>query len=283
LESGPLSEVLDAQPVREAAEPFARVLVRVPEAYPLLGPFEATRPGLLVLDADGRRVDARALKEGDDPAEVATWIRRALEAPARERFRLRVRPGPGEGTAAGFAAAAAKAPGVLRAEAKGEEVEVLAKSGELPPEALARLAAAAKVQVEILEPVPVALAPGKDADPIAASRGLARAAGTWYVAEEKERLRAFVTRLLLDPAVLRKAAPAHEPDVEARRYAIPGVSPGPPGMKVAQAVQALPGVLAVVPDLAVESVTVVGRRGEAAWASVLEALRGVVPGAAEKP
>jgi hypothetical protein len=283
LEGGPLSAVLDAKPVREAAEPFERVLVRVPEAYPLLVPFEATRPGLLVLDADGRRVDALALTAEADPEEVAKWLLRAREAAPRERFVLRVGPGPGGGTVASFTAAAAKVPGLLKAEAKGEVVVLLAKPGALSPGVLSRLAGEAKVVAEVLEPVPVALVAKEGAEALVAARALANTPGIWSVAEETDRLRAWVTRLLLHPGVLGKGAPRYAVDVEARRYAIPGVSLGPPGMKVPAAVQDLPGVLSVIPALASETITVVGRRGVVSWPAVLEALRGTGLAAAEKP
>ncbi len=283
LESGPLSAVLDAKAVREAAAPFERLLVRVPEAYPLLGPYEATRPGLLVLDADGRRVDSLALAEDSDPAAIAKWLRQAQEAPARERFILRVAPLAEGGTIAGFVEALSKVEGVKKAEAQEDGVLVLAKAGALRPDSLARFAAEAKVEIEVLEPAPVALLMVGDADLLSAARSLAQVPGVWAVAEEEKGLRAWVTRLLLDPAALAKALPVFEADVEERRYAIPGVSPGPTGMKVATAVQDLPGVLAVRPVLAAQTVTVVGRKGAVSWPAVLQALRGTGLDAREDP
>jgi hypothetical protein len=260
------------------------VLVRVPEAYPLLGPFEATRPGLLVLDADGRRVDARALAEGDDPAAVAAWLKAALTAQARERWVLRgKRRTEAGGSAAAVAEALGKVAGVHGVEAKEDLFFVLAKPGALTPAGLAALGEKVRVDLEIVEPVPVALVPGKDADPLVAARALANVAGVWAVAEEPKGLRAYVTRHLLDPAAPAKAAPGWTMDVEARRYAIPKAPLGPPGMKIATSVGALPGVLAVFPALAEETVTVIGRKAPAPWPEVLKALQGVVPGAAEKP
>ena len=281
MESGPLSSLLDGSEVRTAAEPFVRVLVRVPEAYPLLLPFEATCPGLLVLDADGRRVDALAVTEASDPAAIAAWITASLTAPARERFVLRVRPGEGAGTVASFAEAAGKLEGVERAEKAEERVTLFAKPGAFTPALLARLSAGNRWVVDLLEPAPVRLTAKEKGDPLVAARTLAGVPGVWAVAEEEGRLRAWATRILLDPAALAKALPEYAADIEARRFSIPRVSLGPPGMKVAQAVQDLPGVLSVVPALASESITVVGRHEGVAWPGVLEALRRVVPAAAE--
>ena len=128
--------------------------------------------------------------------------------------------------------------------------------------------------VETREPVPVDFAAEGGVDLLVAARALAGAAGVWYVAEEKGALRASVTRLLLHPEPLEKAAPGFRSDLEARAFALPGVSLGPPGMKVAAALGEVPGVLSVLPDLARERVTVVGRRGGAPASSILAALRG---------
>ena len=71
-----------------AAEPYVRILIRVPVAYHLMRQYKCTRPGLMVLDADGRRVDAiplRAKKAG----QVAEWLRDTLAAPADERLAVR--------------------------------------------------------------------------------------------------------------------------------------------------------------------------------------------------
>jgi hypothetical protein len=267
LESGPLSEVLDAKAVREAAEPFLRVLVRVPEAYPLLGPYEASRPGLLVLDADGRRVDARALKAGDDPAVLAAWLKAALTAPPRERWVLRGKVAAAE--------ALKKVDGVLSVEVKEDVITVLAKTG-------AQLTARA-ADLEILEPATVTLTRGEGASPLEARHGVMLTAGVWSLKEQEGSLTAYVTPFLLDPAALAKAAPGWTLDVESRRYAIPKAPTGPPGMRIANAVSPLPGVLAVFPALADETVTVVGRKSPAPWPEVLKALRAVLPEAAEKP
>ena len=45
----------------KASAAFVRIRIRVPEAYLLIRPLDTSRPGLLVLDADGRRVDSIAL------------------------------------------------------------------------------------------------------------------------------------------------------------------------------------------------------------------------------
>lgn len=81
------------------------------------------------------------------------------------------------------------------------------------------------------------------------------------------------SRLLLDARRLEEAAECAS-DLEVRRYDLPEVSTGPPGMRIAQAVRNIPEVLGVFPALASESVTVVGRREKVPWPDVLAALRG---------
>lgn len=70
-----------------AAGPFVRIKIRVPEAYLIVRMYDTTRPALLVLDADGHRVDSIKLL-GAKPAEVAQRLVEAQRAPARERFVL---------------------------------------------------------------------------------------------------------------------------------------------------------------------------------------------------
>ena len=228
-------------------------------------------------------MDALALEQGADPGDVAAWLAGALKSPARERFLLRVVPGAAGGTVAGFVQAAEKVPGVQEVDEGKEGVLLLAKPGMLRPEALSRLAAEAKVELEILEPVPVAFRAKGETDALADARALSNVPGVWYAAEEKGVLRAWVTRLLLLPGPFESALPRYGSDFEAHRYAIPGVSLGPPGMRVATAVQDLPGVLSVFPALASETITIVGRREGASWAGVLDALQGAGVKAREKP
>jgi len=67
--------------VREAAAPYLRVLVRVPEAYWLVRDYKATRPGVLVLDGVGRKVAVRAVTgEAGDVAGLAAELQRARTA-----------------------------------------------------------------------------------------------------------------------------------------------------------------------------------------------------------
>ncbi len=239
-----------------------------------------------MLDADGRRVGALSLDGAqggtNDPGAVAKWLREAAKAPALERFGIRVAAKPDGAGVAALLEALRKFPGVESAAAPKEGgLLVTAKPGALSPAALLDLAAAAGVVVDLLEPVPVAFAPAAEADPLPVERSLAGIAGVWYAGAEGKGLRAWVARLLLDPGALEKAAPGYGVDVEARRYAIPGASLGPPGARIAAAVRAVPGVLSVTPALAAGTLTVTGRKGTADWPGVLAALRGVVPEARE--
>ena len=64
--------------------------MRVPEAYLLVREYKAIRPGLLVLDSDGRRVAATPLLKAK-PAAIARMLDASTTAAARERGRLRLR------------------------------------------------------------------------------------------------------------------------------------------------------------------------------------------------
>ncbi len=66
------------------AEPFVRVLVRVPEAYWLVKDYETTRPGVLFLDAAGRKLGDVALDAGKPEEGAATLLATAARAAEAE-------------------------------------------------------------------------------------------------------------------------------------------------------------------------------------------------------
>ncbi len=79
--------------VKNAAEGYVTQLIRVPEAYLLLRRFDTTRPGLLILDAEGRRVDSidlrPALRGELKPEAVAKRLNAAKTKTPTERFWLK--------------------------------------------------------------------------------------------------------------------------------------------------------------------------------------------------
>ncbi len=79
--------------VQNAAKGYVTQLIRVPEAYLLLRRFDTTRPGLLILDADGRRVDSidlrPALRGELEPEAVAKRLSAAKTKTPTERFWLK--------------------------------------------------------------------------------------------------------------------------------------------------------------------------------------------------
>ena len=83
-----------------AAQPYVRIMVRVPEAYHLVREFEAIRPGLLVLDADGRDIDSLPLTGAPKPEDVAQWLLEMGEETPLERFKFTLEsPGAPEASA----------------------------------------------------------------------------------------------------------------------------------------------------------------------------------------
>jgi hypothetical protein len=231
----------------EAAAPFERILVRVPEAYLLVSRFKTKRPGLLVLDADGRKVDAIKI---DDTGSVAARLRSSLRKQALEEYVVEGAPTAEEMERAWSVAPHPKGTRIV-APAGTFTVETFRKRG-----------------LKIVEPVEVRLTPARDAD--GARVRLLKVAGVWWVGGRKE-LRAYVSSLLLLPDPLLKAAPGATVDIEARRFELPDVPKGGRGWGVAAAPLQTPGVLSIFPDIFGESQRVVGRKGEVSWKRVRDA------------
>ena len=245
FEGGPLSRLLDTQPVVAAAEGYVRIRVRVPEAYLLLSALDATRPGLLVLDDAGRRGDCIPLPgmgaPDIGPDEVAKRLRAARDAPALERFRARV----AGGDAAAFVAALGAREGVSSVRLEQGVLHGAAAAGKASPGSLVALARSHGVELTVEHPVPV--------------RAETPPAAAWYAGDGE----AWVPAHALDPA--------EASDLEAREFALPGVSKGGPGARVAAAPLAVPGVLAVFPDLFADAERVVARKGAVDWTAVEKA------------
>jgi UDP-N-acetylmuramoyl-tripeptide--D-alanyl-D-alanine ligase len=242
FESGALSSILGAEEVRAAAEPFVRVLVRVPEAYLLVRDHAASRPGLLVLDADGRRVDAIGLGGKLGIPALADWLREAVKAPARERIRLRV----ARADRAACSRTVAGIEGVREVEETDEGLTLSVDAGALPPAKIEALGSG----VEFVEPMPVSLRVGTEVT--------AAIPGIWYSAGK----RFFVTRQLLDSRLF---------DLDAREFRFDAISRAPSGLIALVSPMSVEGVLAVFPDLDAERVLVVARREEAPWEEVARA------------
>ena len=225
-----------------ATYPFVRLLVRVPEAYALLEPFDAKRPGLLVLDGDGRRVEMIDLSDVTDRAEIATRLEKAATAPALERIRVSIDGEPGL-----FPATLKGLKGIRDVGVRGRELTIAAEPGAASP-ALVR-EKAGEMSVRFEDPVELVLA------------GEEKAPGAWY----SEDHCAYVPRVLVDPAW--KIA-----SLETRKIDVKGVGKGPRAMRVPFAAMKVPGVLSGVPDFEKETLTVVGRAGAVAWDAVEKAV-----------
>jgi hypothetical protein len=228
----------------KAAEPFVRIRIRVPEAYLLLFGFEAKRPGLLVLDADGRRVAGIDLPgmggAPTDAAVVAGLLADAATDPPVEMFRVAVK-----GDIDAFRGALEELDSVEGTARRGEVLRIAVSQGGLAPKNVDALARKLEVKLEWRSPVAV---------------DLLAAPGVWYATPQ----RSHVIPELLDP----KSLPA---DLEARTYRLPGFPKGGTGARVAGAPLRVPGVVAVFPDIFGETQTVVGRRSRVDWKAVRRA------------
>jgi len=228
-----------------ATQPFVRLLVRVPEAYALLEPFEASRPGLLVLDADGRRVEMIDLAAVTDRAEIATRLEKAATAPAVERIRVSL-----DGAAGLLPSTLKGVKGIRDVGVRGRELIITAEPGAAVPAVLREKAD--KLALRFEDPAEVTLS------------GDEQAPGAWYV----EAGRAYVPRVLVDAAW--KIA-----SLETRTIDLEGVGKGPRAARVPFAALAVAGVLTAVPDFEQETLTVVARKEDVDWDAVEKAVAAV--------
>lgn len=234
-----------------------RILIRVPEAYLLLSPLSAKRPGLVVLDADARRVIAIDLP--NDAAAIAKQLKAAVDAQTYvgiETFRMTIK-----GDSGAFRRAVDDLDAVEETSRTRGEFRVAVSKGDLNPTRLEALARKHKVEIQWRNPVPVALA-----KPAAKSRNPLKALpGAWYTSATH----GYVADLLLSPRVYKAVVS----DLDARVYKLPGVSKGGGGAAVARAPLNVAGVLAVFPDIFGGSELVVGRKGKVSWADVQKAFK----------
>ena len=241
----------------EAADAYVRILIRVPEAYLLLYPLSTSRPGLLVLDADARRVHHIALPK--DAATIAEQLRDVVDPElyeALEMFRMTIK-----GNDAAFREAVEELDAVEETAFQRGQFRVSVSKGQLHPTKLEELALRHKVAIQWRNPIPVALAA-----PAGTSRDVLKGLpGAWYT----NATSGYVADVLLDPGTFKAAVS----DLDARVFKLPGVSKGGGGAVVARAPLSVAGVLSVFPDIFGGSQLVVGRKGSVRWSDVKSAFK----------
>ena len=231
----------------DAAAAFVRIKIKVPEAYLLLHPLSTSRPALLVLDADTRRI--HSIKLPAKPKAIADELDLVEDLDPVELFRVAIQ---GENAEA-FRDAVDEFDAVEDTDLRGGFFRINVTQGELEPMALEALARKHKVGLRWHNPVPVTLLANAKKD----------APGIWYTSRD----RAFIANLLLDP----KALAAVTADLEARVFELPDIPKGGGGARVAAAPIKVPGVLSVFPDIFGDKELVVARKGSILWKDVLEA------------
>ena len=247
--------MLNAPQVREAANQYVRILIPVPAGDLFVQRYGVKRYGLLVLDADGRRagaIDLLGLRNEDRNADV---LARRLDALASCRA-LETHEVALSGRPSDFEAmrqSVLQEKGIHDVSVKDNVLNVV---GALPPKVLAQHARARGVSLAYRNPVPVKVRN-------------TRSPGIWYL----DGRRAYVTRLLLHPTRLG----VREGGVEMRTFTVPGVRIGSIGHRVLLATIKVPGVLTVFPDLASETISVVGSKDPATWKAVRIALERATP------
>lgn len=216
------------------------MLVRVPEAYLLLRPFDATRPGLLVLDADARRIASIPLTGKPDSSAVADALTKALATEPRERLLLRVQEKATDETVKRLQTlVGAETPKAL----PGGFVEVWGTKGAVTPTHVDAIAAATKREIEVVDPVRVAVTATRDG--IVPAKAIAGVAGVRHVTTAASATTAWISRWLLHPRHLE--ARGLRGDVAAVTFRFANLPDGPPAAKHFMRPFAEKGVLSVVP------------------------------------
>ncbi len=245
-----------------------RVRVRVPEAYLLLRACETSRPGLLVLDGDGRRVASIPLPgmgaPAIDAATIAKRLKAARTATAVERWRFSA--GGAKENIAKLHEQLASSKGVSVVAQKGGAMTLRVVAGASTPGKVAEAARRMALTVRWHEPVPVAFVCKAELKPAAFAAAFSGVAGAWHL--DPAAGRAFITPLLLDSEGFPAGWTA---DVEAREFVLPGIPQGGAACRVALAPARIPGVVALFADVFNERQTVVGRKGKVDWAAVKQA------------
>lgn len=285
LVDGPLAKILADDEVLTAAEPFTRLLVKDPEAMLLERGQDTRWPSLLVLDPDGRRVDALQfvpqVPRMVSSSAVAHFLEEAASATPEERFQFQL-DDPESAAAGALAAEWGARPGVRRARVLRGRLILRADPGVVAPSALLNALAAAEIEGELVQPRAVTLTPGEGAASLSrVRRWLAQVAGVWAVDElppEVEdgpvRLRAWMPAHMLDPDALTTAARRWEADAATEDFRFETLPEGREAAATAGRIFDLTGVLAVHADLFDRRIRIVVRSGatsrEALLASLLE-------------
>ncbi|MEE8106241.1 MAG: hypothetical protein V3T86_11965, partial [Planctomycetota bacterium] len=209
----------------------------MPDAYLLLREYGATRPGFLVLDADGRRVDSLGLLKKSS-AEVAAWLKATAAKKPHEVWWARI---DGAADASKLLTALRALDGVKDANVSKGSLVLRVAANSIQPDGLLKLAKSHGVKLRLVEPAPI----GPVSDRAKTSPGL------WYVDDSG----GYVTRVLLDP----KRVGARE--LETRAFSLFDVSKGGLGARVAGAPLKVDGVISVHVDIFSEEERVVARKG----------------------
>jgi hypothetical protein len=214
--------------------------------------FRVRRYGLLVLDADGRRVGTIDLRDiYRRPELVARRLEALASAPAVERHRLSL-TGPVEKLAA-LRDAVRREKDVRDAALDGRYLTV---TGRLPPSTLRAHAKTHGVRLTYLSPVPVKLSS-------------AQPPGIWYLEDGSS----YVTSLLMHPKRLGIVGDR----MKTRTIRVPRARIGSIVHRLLLETLSVPGVINVLPNLPAAKIDVVGPDDPSTWAALQAVLDRAVP------
>ena len=222
----------------------------------LLQPFNATRPGLLVLDADGRRVASISLIGKPQPREVASGLTKALGAAPRERVLLSV---PADRVAA-MSKLLAAMPGVdgkPKVLASGL-LETWSEAGTLTPRRLAAFAASAKHEIRTVDPVAVSIRALRDG--IEPENAVKTIAGVRDIAQDSGRWTAMFHRWLFHPRHLK--ASGLRCDLSSVTLRFTGMPKNATAVQHLRRAMEQPGVVSIAPTLKAGTIELIVRPAE---------------------
>jgi len=221
-----------------------------------VGWFGAIRPGLLVLDADGRHVGALPLTGAPQAHNVVKWLETCEKRAPKETYALRVAPERRVALADALTEFGGKVVTRRTPNAK-DTLHVQFEAATITPSDVLAIARKIDEGCFLRDPVAVQLsgAKGQTVD----RDQLLSVAGVWSVTDG-EQPTAYVSRILLRSEPLSERAKPLVPDIIARTYSFSSIPKGGGGHGVASAPLALDGVVTIVPEIFDDRVTVVSRK-----------------------
>ena len=253
--SGSLLRLFQNQQFKNAAAPFVRVLVRVPDAYVLLRPLGAVRPGLVVLDADGRTVSSVSLAKPFDTDFVIKSIAESSKKKGREFFALKV----SNEHRVEFIRLLGDTEGVDRPQIRDGRIELWANAGALTIPSIESLGVKVNASIEFVDPIeaPVSMAKAPN-DDACLRKAIATLPGVRYTRRTKVGRSMWISLAVLHTSTLQAAG--LNTWFARTRYTFKNLPLGGGAVVHFKRAAAQQGVVSVVPEVAKGTIDLIVNR-----------------------